>query len=159
MPSLFSKLKGSSSKKNNPYLDPCHPVLSPTNKATTANTTTSNFTGLSNAQLPISPQEASLRGSTDLLAEARIAVGRDPVTGRKIEPQRPARPVYQAGPSTNTQTKQILDMIQKRELPPYEQEYLAAMQEQERIRKAGGSTEYYAPERQVSEYYAGPVRD
>lgn len=75
MPSLFSK-RG---KKSNPYMDTqrfdFEPMPQVTSIQTSASTTPSH--PIKNLR-PVSP-----RGATDLLADARLAAGRDPVTGRR----------------------------------------------------------------------------
>jgi hypothetical protein len=77
MPSI-KKLFTPSSHTVNPYANPAHP----TNIASNS----SPATRLSRPQPP-PPRPASPRGSFDYLAEARAAVGRDPVTARRLADQ------------------------------------------------------------------------
>ncbi|CBX94025.1 predicted protein [Plenodomus lingam JN3] len=75
MPSIFGKI----GRKSNPYMDTqrfdFEPMPQGRSTQTTASTTPSH---------PVKNLRAvSPRGASDLLADARLAVGRDPVTGRR----------------------------------------------------------------------------
>ncbi|KAF1994806.1 hypothetical protein P154DRAFT_624469 [Amniculicola lignicola CBS 123094] len=76
-------------KKPNPYARPSHPNHNPTFPSIQPSATSSSATRASRDQgfIPNSEQDArsrpaSPRGGEDFLAEARMAVGRNPVTGR-----------------------------------------------------------------------------
>jgi hypothetical protein len=81
MPSLKKLFTSSSSR--NPYTNPHHPTV------IAATTPTAGTKPLASqpAPQPAPPQSASPRGSFDYLAEAREALGRDPVTGRPLPSQ------------------------------------------------------------------------
>ncbi|KAG9194557.1 hypothetical protein G6011_04592 [Alternaria panax] len=113
------------------------------------------------------PLATDTRTSDDLLAEARQAAGRDPVTGRRTP-----------GATSKKAKKQQLSLEQEQQAAaeqkvaflawaakhpqaagrPYES-YEAFVQDMVAMRTGNvapsGGTEYYAPERTVEEYYSG----
>jgi hypothetical protein len=106
--------------------------------------------------------------SSDLLAEARQAAGRDPVTGRR----QPSQSAKKQQPSLEQQ-QQVMEEQKAAFLAwaaknpqaagrPYES-YEAFVQEMVAKRTGNveprGETEYYAPERSVEEYYSERGRD
>ncbi|CAO2654757.1 Nn.00g114900.m01.CDS01 [Neocucurbitaria sp. VM-36] len=172
MPSFFAKLSGSS-KKSNPYLNPHHPGHNPNPKATSTSTTASS------AQNPQSrnalrPRQASPRGSSDFLAEARQLAGRDPVTGRR-RPDVGGRTASERSFSSERNSLAELRQVEEEERTAYQSRAAASKQTtgsryelfvqesrkrreaEDRIRAARGGLEYYAPERQLEEFYSGGV--
>ncbi|PSN62092.1 hypothetical protein BS50DRAFT_577951 [Corynespora cassiicola Philippines] len=175
MPS-FSKLRPSA-HKGNPYSNPNHPnhnpapapALAPATPSQTLNTT------------PAQHRPASPRGSFDYLAEARTAVGRDPVTGKRIQHQRShnelaqrRRVQEQERAQTQTQSRSLSAVAEgsrrggngedrsafadrnegvRRTLGTRYDLFVQEMKE----RRLGGIREpsggYYAPERRVEEFY------
>ncbi|KAH7068969.1 hypothetical protein BKA63DRAFT_421952 [Paraphoma chrysanthemicola] len=159
MPSFFSKLGISSKRKNNPYLNPHHPGHRPLPQPIPKSTSRSQ------PSLPLRP--ASPREAHDLLAEARQVANRDPVTGRPL-PQptvlhQTASETNRLGPSQersaylNRAMQSTQTMGSRYEL--FAQEERRRRDEEIRLIRARGGVEYYAPERSVSEFYAGGVRD
>ena len=77
--------------KNNPYSHPSHPnhnpIIVPASKTSALPTTT-----------PTLPTAAT-GGSTALLAEARIAVGRDPVTGQRLRATQSSSELWFSAPT------------------------------------------------------------
>lgn len=155
MPSFFSKITGSS-KRNNPYANPQHPCRAPLPSEASA------------------PQpSASPRGSIDYLAEARLAVNRDPVTGRRIPQSQPNLPQSsrqaqaQSSATERGAVEQTAYQSRASQIPPnmgtrydlFTKEERQRMEREEKIRIARGGQEYYAPERRIGEFYAGGVRD
>ena len=173
MPSLFAKI-GLSSKPN-PYMNPHHPGHNSARKkvAQPGKTGTHPATNAhpSSVSLPL-PRQASPRGSSDFLAEARNSAGRNPVTGRRAggpsqrnntlsrvsladelrQVEAEERTMYQ-----NRSLAQIRTMGSKYEL--YAQAMVKQREEEMRIRAARGGVEYYAPERTLSEFYSAPLND
>jgi hypothetical protein len=156
MPSILSKLTGSSKRKNNPYSNPHHPSHAPI----PTNPTTSP------------PRTVSPRTSHDYLAEARQVVNRDPITGRlapapailqnlaapsQQPPAEPSRANAELSAYLNLASKTVpktgtrYDLFSRKEREKSERE--------EKMRIAKGGTEFYAPERRVEGFYAEGVRE
>lgn len=163
MPSFFSKITGLSKHKN-PYANPQHPCRAPLSQKAVGDSQSST------------PQpSASPRGSIDYLAEARMAINRDPVTGKRMSQPQPdlhqSSRQPQAQPQTSAAGQSAADptAYQSRasQIPPnmgtrydlFSGEERARMEREEKIRIARGGKEYYAPERRIGEFYAGGVRD
>lgn len=154
-------------------------------KALSAKTTTASTTTPPHAQTQptLPPRPASPRGSSDFLAEARHLAGRDPVTGRARSAatstergessNRPQGQGQAAGqgvsgstsrPTANDELSAYLNrssQTTQRTGNRYDlisRECQMQRENDERIRAARGGVEYYAPERQVSEFYSGPVQ-
>ncbi|KAH7088945.1 hypothetical protein FB567DRAFT_522667 [Paraphoma chrysanthemicola] len=174
MPSFFSKLGISSKRKNNPYLNPHHPGHAPLPQPI------SKPTSRSQPSLPLRP--ASPREAHDLLAEARQVANRDPVTGRRLpQPTVLHQTASETNVHANARVNGALNAMERLGPSQERSAYLnRAMQstqttgsryelfaqeerrrrdEEIRLIRARGGLEYYAPERSVSEFYAGGVRD
>lgn len=159
MPFFFSKFT-SSSKRNNPYANPHHPSRVPVPQ---------NGASGSQPSEPIRP--ASPRGSIDYLAEARMAVNRDPVTGKVLsQPNIPPSSMQPQGHSSaaGSGTAERSAYASRASQSPqtmgtrydlFTMEERKRMEREEKIRIARGGQEYYAPERRIGEFYAGGVRD
>jgi hypothetical protein len=117
------------------------------------------------------PDPADTPNSNDLLAEARQAAGRDPVTGRRTpktsskKANKQQLPLEQQQRAAIEQKAAFLAWAAKHPQAagrPYES-YEAFVQEM--VAKRTGNVEprgamgYYAPERRVEEYYSRGVRD
>lgn len=178
MPSFFKR-------KPNPYSNPHHPSHNPIPKNLSANTTTASTAAPRAQSQPfIPPRPASPRGSSDFLAEARRLAGRDPVTGRvrpsetAMEPNQSSnsppnqnqtrgiaggRSANTTRPTANTEMSAFLNRSSQspqntgNRYDLFSRECQAQQEYDERVRAARGGVEYYAPERQVSEFYSGPV--
>ena len=172
MPSLFAKI-GLSSKPN-PYMNPHHPGHNSSRKKVpqTGTANPASNAQQSSVSLPLPPRQASPRGSSDFLAEARSSAGRNPVTGRRAggldqrnntlsrasladelrQVEEEERTMYQ-----NRSLAQVRTMGSKYEL--YAQAMIKQREEEMRIRAARGGVEYYAPERTLSEFYSAPLTD
>lgn len=169
MPSLFSKLAPSSSKRKNPYSNPHHPSHAPL---------PTKLPNQRSATQPPQLRPASPRDSHDFLAEARQLTNRDPVTGRPLPREAQtasessriaqarlnaagasrgvqARPPVESSAYLNRASKIQPTSGKRYDIISYEERKMR--DEQERIRKAMGGTEFYAPERRVEEFYADGV--
>lgn len=167
MPSL-SSLFG---KKSNPYTSAYHPGHNPLPKNTSA-------------RLPSS--ELQDQTNRNLLAEAREAVGRDPVTGQRrpegygylpSEGNNPGHHPDQQTLSDGGVSLSILRQIEEEERTCYQsraakgkqvtgskydllvKEALARRDAESRVRATRGGHEYYAPERAIKEFYSGGAQD
>ncbi|OAL03942.1 hypothetical protein IQ06DRAFT_291576 [Phaeosphaeriaceae sp. SRC1lsM3a] len=160
MPSFFSKLTGSS-KRNNPYANPNHPSRAPLPQKT-----------VTNSQPNEELRPASPRDSVDYLAEARLAVNRDPVTGKTLSqssmPQSSGRQEQAqssaagrgaAEPSAYASRASQSPQTMGTRYDLFTMEERKRMEREEKIRIARGGQEFYAPERRIGEFYAGGVRD
>jgi hypothetical protein len=167
MPSIFKKFNGTS--KNNPYVNPNHPSHAPIQYISPS--------GRSQSQPTPAPRSASPRGSIDHLAEARISAGRDPVTGRAIQrPNLTAQTasetdlrsrvrtngaVERSGPSDERTAFASRAAMTKQTTGNKYDLFMQMMAEKKNKEEMAhgnvGKTEYYAPKRRVSEFYAGGV--
>jgi hypothetical protein len=138
--SFFNKLRG----KSNPYEKAHRPQSYNTTSTQTTNNTPSN-----------------VRPNNDLLAEAREAAGRDPVTGRRrahlahqtLNQQQPAL----HGPKQTPTEQRAAQRSQERAQPysSYEEFVQEMIERRDGKREAtDGASSYYAPERRVQEYYS-----
>ena len=147
--SFFNKLRG----KSNPYEKAyrTQSYIAPT-----------NHTNLS---------QPSAAPDTDLLAEARQAAGRDPVTGRRhteLADQTSVQPQTLSHSPRQTTAEQKAAYLawaaqrpQERGRPygSYEEFVQEMTEKRDGRREAGGAlSSYYAPERRVEEYYSEGVR-
>jgi hypothetical protein len=164
MPSIFSKL-GGSSKRNNPYSNPHHPGHAPLPTKPSAQSSSQ----------PNPPLRSVFpRTSHDYLAEARQVANRDPVTGRPLPhpvipqsssdaSQQPANTAERS--RANAELSAYLSRASR--TPPttgtrydlFSSEERKRIEREEQIRIARGGVEFYAPERRVEEFYANGVRD
>jgi hypothetical protein len=80
--------------KNNPYSHPSHPNHNPTFYSASRKSALSSTPA---------PAITSLRGSTDLLAEARISVGRDAVTGQRLRETRSLNELWFETPNSTAE--------------------------------------------------------
>lgn len=154
MRSLLSKFtpnpssKRNKNNKKNPYSDHHHP---------------------SHVPLPPKPpaqhlRPASPRESHNFLPEARLLINRDPVTGRAMQSANRAQ-VNSSTPGSTSSAEPSAYLTRALQLPPtsgkkydivtYHER--KAREEQDRVRRARGGVEFYAPERQVGEFYGGGV--
>ena len=148
-PSFFNKLRG----KSNPY------------EKTYRNQPNTTLTCQTTRQQP------NARPENDLLAEARQATGRDPVTGRRrAELAGQTFTQQSSAPQTSGQTaadQKAAYLAWAAQKPhergqPYSsyEEFVQEMIEKRdgRRQAVGGPAGYYAPERRVEEYYSEGVR-
>lgn len=176
MPSVFKKIFHTSypGGKHNPYADPEHPS-NPNYYASPSSIPASH--NFKPQQLP--PRPASPRDSHDYLAEARQAVGRDPVTGKRISGRSSAR--SKSAPGANRAPAAARSVQNETGAPGgpggSRRNVVASTERNEgdagqigtrydmfvqemRGRERGGWREpeggYYAPERRVGEFYAPP---
>ncbi|KAF2032744.1 hypothetical protein EK21DRAFT_60521 [Setomelanomma holmii] len=179
MPSFFSQI-GISKRKNNPYLNPHHPGRTPIPSKPTTRPTYPTHPTHSTSSLPLRP--ASPREAPDLLAEARQVANRDPITGRIMhQPGALNQTASETNLQANTRLNRALNAVERlgscQERSAYmnrasqtkqttgSRYELFAQEERHRregelkLIKARGGVEYYAPERSVSEFYTGGVRD
>jgi hypothetical protein len=162
MPSIFSKI-GGSSKRNNPYRNPHHPSHKPLPQKHTTD------------PIPIMTQQTDLPPvSRNLLAEARQLANRDPVTGRLLPSPVMPQSANEANKQPKAQSKNTPNATEvsayssrasqtvqttgsKYELFSIEERRRIAREERIRIARGGG--EFYAPERKLDEYYGARVSD
>lgn len=183
MPSFLSKLKLSSSNKaNNPYTNPYHPSHQPISQRSKSQPNlplprpasprethdflaearqTANRDPITGRLLPqqrptaigIPNQTAS---ESNLDANARVNGALNAI--ERLGPSAERSAYLNRASRTPQTTGRRYDLVagmgrRKRE------EEARKREEEERVRIARGGTEYYAPERHYSEFYAGPVRD
>ncbi|KAI8942748.1 hypothetical protein NX059_000792 [Plenodomus lindquistii] len=172
MPSLFSKF----GKKSNPYMDAQrfdHKPPAPQVRTiqTTASTPVKQLR-------PVSPRRVS-----DLLADARLAAGRDPVTGR-LRPDMASLTASERSAAERELTEQLKELEERKRIAYQSQAKVknsmgerfdrlmqkvpanklannaaAARRARTEYRDPeGNKLEYYAPERRIGEYYAGTWR-
>jgi hypothetical protein len=162
MPSIFSKISGSS-KRNNPYANPHHPSRTPLPQKHITD------------PMPIIQKQTDYSANSDnLLAEARQVVNRHPITGQLLPgPTIPSKanaannqPTVQSNVSPNATepsayasraSRTVQTMGSKYEL--FSNEERRRIAREERIRIARGGGEFYAPERKLDEYYNSRVDD
>ncbi|KAH7395035.1 hypothetical protein DE146DRAFT_68153 [Phaeosphaeria sp. MPI-PUGE-AT-0046c] len=159
MPSFFSKLTGSSKRKN-PYANSHHPSRAPLPQK-----------AITDSQPGDSLRPASPRGSVDYLAEARLAINRNPVTGKALSqpnmPQSSRKAPTQSSATERGAVEPSAYVSRASQSPQtmgtrydlFTTEERKRMEREEKIRIARGGQEYYAPERRIGEFYAGGVRD
>ncbi|KAF2855863.1 hypothetical protein T440DRAFT_464217 [Plenodomus tracheiphilus IPT5] len=176
MPSIFSKF----GKKSNPYMDTQRFDVEPIPQVTSTQTTTASTTPSHPIKhlRPVSPQ-----GAPDLLADARLVAGRDPVTGRRRpdlgsltasdraatereftehlkELEERKRIAYQSHATVKNSLGERFDRFVKN-IPAKRYtvaKAAAARQATEPREPVGNGLEYYAPTRTINEYYAGGIR-
>ncbi|KAK7188067.1 hypothetical protein PSPO01_05761 [Paraphaeosphaeria sporulosa] len=158
MPSLLNKLlhpAAASGRKQNPYTDPHSPNHPSTSQPAPPSTTAGQVfsTAQPQAWRTQAPRPMSPRDPHDYLAEARIASGKDPVTGHASpqnggqtsaegNPERRAKSVYQEtseGRSKTPGTKYDL--------------YVKEMKARKAGRWRAPDGGFYAPERRLGEFY------
>ncbi|KAH8714079.1 hypothetical protein GQ44DRAFT_829940 [Phaeosphaeriaceae sp. PMI808] len=161
MPSFLSKLNPSS-KRNNPYLNAQHPSHTPLPPKQSQNPYPSIP--------PLRPVSPTI--SHNLLAEARIATNRDPITGTLKSPRAPTQNTSSAELASNARVNGALNAIEALGPSVERKAYLSrasqgtgsqfgliAGEERRRAEEVErGGAEYYAPERRVEEYYGGGGR-